>query len=99
MAPADLLAALPLTRSSGPPNFFGLGRAGLVELMSQAGEPAYRADQLMTWVYRRRVRDPRAMTNLPAGLRERLSELCEFDLPAVDSLLGDPRGDTFKFVL
>ena len=84
---------------AGPPSVFGLGRAGLVELMRAAGEPEYRADQLLTWVYPRHVRDPRQMSNLPAALRARLPELCDLELPAVESLLGNASSDTHKFVL
>lgn len=39
----------------------------------EQGLPAYRADQVATWVYRHGVEDPEAMTNLPKELRERLS--------------------------
>src|SRR5438034_1757558 len=99
MPPQESPAAVPHASASRPPSFFGLGRAGLVEQMARVGEPDYRADQLMTWIYRRRVRDPHAMSDLPAELRERLSGLCDLDLPAVDRLLGDRSGDTFKFVL
>ena len=97
MVPLDSLA-LPQD-GLRPPSFFGLGRAGLADLMSRVGEPGYRADQLLTWVYRRRIRDPHGMSNLPADLRERLSGLCELELPEVERLLGNASGDTFKFVL
>src|ERR1041385_3763921 len=36
------------------------------------GEPAYRVDQLLQWLYRERVTDWDAMTNLPRTLREKL---------------------------
>ncbi len=98
MAPVDSPGSLRLPRL-GPPSFFGLGRAGLAALMSEAGEPGYRAVQLLTWVYRRRVRDPQVMLNLPSNLRERLTVLCSLELPAVDHLLESRSGDTFKFVL
>jgi len=44
-------------------------RAALVEL----GEPAYRADQLSTHYFGRLVRDPAAMTDLPAAARDRVA--------------------------
>ncbi len=84
---------------SRPANFFGLGQTGLRDLMAAAGEPAYRSDQLLAWVYQRRVRDPDAMTNLPQALRRRLPELCDLELPSVESLLVNRAGDTHKFVL
>ena len=36
-------------------------------------EPSYRADQLRTWLYEMPVLDVAEMTNLPAGVRERLA--------------------------
>src|ERR1041385_1751210 len=36
------------------------------------GEPAYRVTQLLQWLYRERVTDWDAMTNLPRSLREKL---------------------------
>ena len=38
------------------------------------GLPAYRADQVVEWLYRRAVDDPSQMTNLPEELRQRLTE-------------------------
>ena len=90
---------LPHRAPSGPPSFYGLGRTALAALLGESGEPEYRADQLMTWIYQRRVRDPRAMSDLPLGLRERLPQLCDLALPDVASLLGNSSGDTFKFVM
>jgi 23S rRNA (adenine2503-C2)-methyltransferase len=40
--------------------------------MATAGQPAYRADQVLEWIHRRRAPDWRAMTNLPSSLREEL---------------------------
>jgi len=44
----------------------------LVALLSQMGEPAYRAKQLYTWIHRRYARSFAAMTDLPAALRDSL---------------------------
>lgn len=41
------------------------------------GEPAYRAKQVIEWIYHKRVGRFREMTNLPAALRDRLA--AEFD--------------------
>lgn len=43
-------------------------------LVSELGEPAYRARQLYDWVYRQRSSSFDAMTTLGRGLRERLAE-------------------------
>ncbi len=43
--------------------------------MDSLGEPAYRASQLFSWIYRSLVDDFEAMTNLPLSLRQQLAEL------------------------
>jgi 23S rRNA (adenine2503-C2)-methyltransferase len=50
------------------------------------GEPAYRADQLRAWLYATPVLDGSEMTNLPVGLRDRLStELWPFAVEVAQS--------------
>jgi 23S rRNA (adenine2503-C2)-methyltransferase len=46
---------------------------GVSERLQAMGEPAYRARQLLHWVFRRRILDPARMTNLPPALRDRLA--------------------------
>ena len=48
------------------------------ERMAAWGQPAYRAAQVLEWIYQRRVREWSEMSNLPAALRERL----EIEFPA-----------------
>jgi 23S rRNA (adenine2503-C2)-methyltransferase len=55
-------------------SLYDLDAGQLATLVAEAGEPPYRARQLTHWLDTRRQPDPRAMTNLPRGLRERLSE-------------------------
>jgi len=43
-------------------------------LVSDLGEPSYRASQLASWIYGKDVSDLAAMTNLPAALRASLAE-------------------------
>ena len=52
-------------------------RAGLAELLAGLGEPkAFRATQLMEWVWKHRATDFSQMTNLPPALRETLAANC-----------------------
>jgi 23S rRNA (adenine2503-C2)-methyltransferase len=46
----------------------------LRELFRRDGLPPYRAEQVLTWIYRHRIEDIDAMTNLPASLRATLAE-------------------------
>ena len=55
-------------------SLYDLDPGQLEALVAEAGEPPYRARQLTHWLDTRRQPDPRAMTNLPRGLRARLSE-------------------------
>lgn len=49
-------------------------RDELVEQFKSLGQPAYRVTQLLQWLYRKRVTDWEAMSNLPAALRAALRE-------------------------
>ena len=57
-----------------PPNLFGLERAPLEGVLRELGEPAYRARQVYSWLYRKRARSFAEMTNLTKDLRRRLGE-------------------------
>src|SRR5512134_947648 len=64
-------------------NLFGLSRLELRELAAGLGEPAYRADQIYVWLYRRRTVSLSAMSNLPRSLRERLASAYGLRWPEV----------------
>lgn len=55
------------------PDAHGLTRDEWRTALSAWGEPAYRLDQLLEWLYARRALTWDAMTNLPRALRHRLS--------------------------
>ena len=46
-----------------------LTREEIARDFAAAGQPAFRAGQLLEWVYRKRARSFEAMSNLPAGVR------------------------------
>jgi 23S rRNA (adenine2503-C2)-methyltransferase len=85
--------------SPARPSFYGLSRDRLAGHLVRHGVPTYRAQQLFSWVYQKRERSPRAMTDLPLSFRDRLGELCDLSLPPATSLLKTPDGSTHKFVL
>ncbi len=53
-------------------------REELAARFKEWNEPAYRVDQVLDWIYRRRVMSWDAMTNLPKALREKLREQFDF---------------------
>jgi 23S rRNA (adenine2503-C2)-methyltransferase len=55
-------------------NLFGLDRIALRDQFAAMGEAAYRADQVMLWIYRRGVDDFEQMSNIGKALRMRLAE-------------------------
>ena len=81
------------------PSLYGLSRDELARRMAELGQPAYRADQVLTWVYRKHEREPRNMSNLPASLRGRLPQLVGFELARDVTVHSTRDGQTHKFVL
>jgi 23S rRNA (adenine2503-C2)-methyltransferase len=55
-------------------SLLGLDEAELARTLMAMGERSFRGAQVAEWIYRRGATDFRAMTNLPARLRERLAE-------------------------
>jgi 23S rRNA (adenine2503-C2)-methyltransferase len=59
-------------------------RAELRALFAARGWPAYRADQVATWLYQQDATSLEQMTNLPAGLRGEIEAEFELETLAVD---------------
>ncbi len=74
------------------PNIKSLFREELAAQLSELGEPAYRADQILQWVYQKQVESCDQMTNLPAPLRRKLMD--GFELNAVHALRTRHATDT-----
>lgn len=71
-------------------NLFGLDREGLASLFKEHGESAFRAKQVMRWIYGRGVTDFATMTDLSKDLRARLAEFAEVRPPiAIEDRLSD----------
>jgi 23S rRNA (adenine2503-C2)-methyltransferase len=64
------------------PNLKDFARLALRNRFVQRGWPAYRADQVASWIYRNGVDEIDAMSNLPGPLREALA--AEFELRALE---------------
>ncbi len=84
--------------AAGPRSLYDLEAAELARLVEEAGEPSYRARQLLRWLDRRKVAELEAMTDLPAGFRARLAErLAGAGLVLERHQVGDA-GWTHKFL-
>jgi 23S rRNA (adenine2503-C2)-methyltransferase len=53
-------------------NLYDLTQAQIGELLKSWGQPAYRAKQIVEWLYKHKVTSTEQMTNLPKALREKL---------------------------
>jgi 23S rRNA (adenine2503-C2)-methyltransferase len=77
---------------------YALSRDGLADLVAELGEPTYRARQMHAWLVRG-VDDPAEMTDLPTGLRERLSERFAPSRPELIGHTVADDGHTHKLLL
>jgi len=81
-----------------PVNLLELDRAGLVAFFAGLGEPRYRAEQVMKWIYHRHETDFERMTDLGKPLRAKLLAACVIEPPKV--LFEKPSADgTHKWLL
>jgi 23S rRNA (adenine2503-C2)-methyltransferase len=96
---AALSSMTPAPPAPAPkPILFGETLASLTDRLAACGEPAFRAKQILEWIYKKRVRDPARMTNLSAPLRAWLTET--FDLEPAKFVLTKTSSDvTDKLLL
>jgi 23S rRNA (adenine2503-C2)-methyltransferase len=64
-------------------NLLNLNVQELGEWVKTIGQPAYRAQQLMRWIYQIGLTDFSQMTNLSKSFRQQLSEKAEIRLPEI----------------
>jgi 23S rRNA (adenine2503-C2)-methyltransferase len=67
-------------------------REELISQLDKLREPAYRADQVLQWVYEKQAGSFEEMTNLPAALRKKLTD--SFELNAVHAVKTRNATDT-----
>ena len=56
------------------PALTGYSKDSLRDLMAEWGQPAFRTTQLLDWIWKKKAASIEDMTNLPAALREKLTE-------------------------
>lgn len=69
----------------------------LTEILTQMGQPPFRAKQIFTWLHRG-VRSYEEMTNLPAALRQRLAESYPICPPTAVRRQQSARDGTIKYL-
>lgn len=74
-----------------------LTREEIAAKFVELGEPAYRVDQLLNWLYVRRAPSWEAMTNLPKALRAKLAEVFTLNTHKIARKQGS-RDTTQKFL-
>ena len=74
------------------PDIKSLTRDELAARFTEQGEPAYRVDQVLSWIYQRRAGSWNAMTNLPKSLREKLA--AEFSIAVLELVRKQGARDT-----
>ena len=71
------------------PRILDLSHSQLMELIGSLGEPQYRADQILKWIYSGAARSFDDMTDLPQAFRQKLAESCHlFTLEPIDERLS-----------
>ena len=77
-------------------NILDLTYHELKELVGSLGQPAYRADQIAWWVYKKLAASFEEMTDLPQALRRKLAEVASLSslMPIDEKISGD--GQTRK---
>lgn len=76
------------------PTLTGISRAALASWLQEVGEPAFRAAQILEWVWKKQVTRYEAMSNLPAALRAKLAE--SFRLSALEHTQTQGSADTTR---
>lgn len=75
-----------------------LTKTQLADLLAEFGQPAYRATQILDWIYKKRARSWDEMTNLPESLRVVLAERYPLR-PLKHTLTKGSKDTTRKFLL
>lgn len=98
-------------RDTTAPQLLDLTRTDLRDLMTRWGEPAFRGDQIYTWLHKDLVTSAEEMTNLPKALRGRLeaktrvvlleliTQIDSHDRLTRKALFRLPDGNTIEVVL
>jgi len=73
------MVSSPMQPTPRRPLLLGETLQSLTERLAAIDQPAFRAQQILEWIYKKRVTDPAKMSNLPARLRAWLAETFEIE--------------------
>jgi len=76
------------------PALTGTPPESLAAWLKAAGEPAFRTDQILDWVWKKKVSSIDGMTNLPAPLRDHLAT--DFRISALEHVITKGSEDTTR---
>lgn len=80
------------------PNIYDLTHDDLVTCMREIGQKAYRARQLLNWLYEKRIGNFEEMTNMPSKFREHIEGSFSILLPVIIKEMSSEDGSS-KFLL
>lgn len=86
------------TQQTETPNLRSLTRKQLAETLDALGQPKFRTEQVLDWVWKKRVGSIDEMSNLPGSLRDTLNTNFSFHLPEHTRTQG-AADTTRKFLL
>ena len=73
-------------------NFFDQTQLSLRDYFASVGEKPFRADQLFSWVYKKREESVESMTDLSKSFRDSINDILEFKRPKVVAFLESKDG-------
>ena len=76
----------------------GLSPSEMEQTMTQIGEPRFRADQLLSWIYKKRVTQFDEMTNISKAFRTKLNENFSIDILSLEKIVSGQDNLTHKFL-
>jgi 23S rRNA (adenine2503-C2)-methyltransferase len=79
---------------SKKPAALSLSPEALRAVVADLGEPGFRGKQLVSWLFEKRTFSLDEMTDLPKGLRAKLADALQWDLPPVVDTLNSEDGTT-----
>lgn len=88
-----------MNSNSSNPSLWSLTSAQWRDWLAERGHPAYRADQVMKWLFQHYAESPEAMSVLPKALRAEMAESFDCSLPRIAAEQHDSADDTRKLLL